>query len=233
VVSTIKILFLESSLELVPRELYGEPDVVRSARRYEVPPSRLILDKSLHYKAMRRLERKWKRGRPDIVHMCLLLAVESPLTRRGVVEVYFHVLDGRVFKVRSDARLPKHLERFKGVMADLLIAGKVPVDSPDPLIFKVSDSLEEFLARGERMIILWEKGELKSPEEIVEEAVLENALIGIGAFPRGDFEEEVLSLAYKRYAIAGGYPLTAWSVTARIVCELERRLSLTDPSKKL
>jgi rRNA small subunit pseudouridine methyltransferase Nep1 len=222
---TVKILFLESSLELVPRELHGEPDVIRSARRYEIPLSRLILDKSLHYKAMRRLEMRWKRGRPDIIHMCLLLAVESPLTRRGVVEVYFHVLDGRVFKVRSDARLPKHLERFKGVMSDLLIAGKVPVDSPDPLIFKVSSSLEDFLAGEGKMMILWEKGELKQPEEIVEEAVVENAVLGIGAFPRGDFKEEVLRLAHKRYAIAGGHPLTAWSVTARLVCELERRLS--------
>jgi len=181
----VKMLFLESSLELVPRELHREPDVIRSARRYEIPPTRLILDKSLHYKAMRGLEKKWKRGRPDIIHICLLLATDTPLTRMGVLEVYFHVLDGRVFKVRSDTRLPRHLERFK-----------------------------------------WEKGEPRRPEEVVEEAIEENAIIGIGAFPRGDFEETTLRLAYKKYAIAGGHPLAAWSVTSRLLCELERRLGI-------
>jgi rRNA small subunit pseudouridine methyltransferase Nep1 len=224
--ASVKMLFLESSLELVPRELHREPDVIRSARRYEIPPARLILDKSLHYKAMRGLERKWKRGRPDIIHICLLLATDSPLTRMRVLEVYFHVLDGRVFKVRSDTRLPRHLERFKGVMADLLISGSVPVGSPDPLIFKVSDSLEEFVAREGKLILLWEKGEPRRPEEVVEEAIKEKAIIGIGAFPRGDFEETTLRLAYKRYAIAGGHPLAAWSVTSRLLCELERRLGI-------
>ncbi len=224
--SLVKILFLESSLELVPRELHKEPDVIRSARRYEIPPSRLILDKSLHYKAMRGLEKKWKRGRPDIIHICLLLVTDSPLTRRGVIEVYFHILDGRVFKVRNDTRLPRHLERFKGVMADLLIAESVPAGSQNPLIFKVSDSLEEFLEREGRLILLWEKGEPRSPEEIVEEAVAENGILGIGAFPRGDFEETTLRLAYKKYSIAGGYPLAAWSVTSRLLCELERRMGV-------
>jgi len=222
----VKIIFLESSLELVPRELYKEPDVIRSSRRYEIPINRLILDKSLHYKAMRGLDKKWKRGRPDIIHICLLLVTDSPLARRGVIEVYFHLLDGRVFKVRSDTRLPRHLERFKGVMADLLTIERVPAGSPNPLIFKVSNTLEEFLAREGRLILLWERGELKSPEEIVEEVIAEDAILGIGAFPRGDFEENTLKLAYKKYAITGGLPMAAWSVTSRLLCELERKLGV-------
>lgn len=221
-----RILFLESSLELVPRELLREPDVVRSARRYEVPPERLILDKSLHYKAMRKIEKRWKRGRPDIVHICLLIATDSPLTRKGLLDVYFHILDGRVFKIRSDTRLPKHLERFKGVMADLLLNNAVPPGSSDPLIFKVADSLEEFLAREGKLVILWEKGEPRNPEDIVREVIDNEAILGIGAFPRGDFEANTLNLAYRSYAIAGGLPLTAWSVTARMVCEMERSLHL-------
>jgi len=219
----VKILFLESSLELVPEELHKEPDVIRSSRRYEVPPSRLVLDKSLHYKAMRKLDKRWKRGRPDILHVCLLVTMDSPLVREGLVEVYFHVLDGRVFKVRGDTRLPKHLDRFKGVMADLLRANSVPPGSSNPLIFKVADSLGEFVSRAP-FLILWEKGNPATVDSIAREAIEGNAIIGIGAFPRGDFEEETLRLATKKYAIAGGYPMTAWSVAIRLLCALERQL---------
>lgn len=222
----VKLILLESSLELVPRELHKEPDVIRSARRYEIPPERLILDKSLHYKSMRNLERKWKRGRPDIVHVCLLIATDSLIFRRGLLEVYFHTLDGRVFKVRSDTRIPKHLERFKGVMADLLRANKVPPNSSEPLIFKVYDSLEEFVAREGKLLLLWEKGEPATPDAIAKEALEGGYVIGVGAFPKGDFEASTLRLAFKKYAIAEGYPMQSWSVVAKLICALEQRLGL-------
>ncbi|MFN4045771.1 MAG: 16S rRNA methyltransferase [Acidilobaceae archaeon] len=218
-------MFLESSLELVPGALQSHPEVLRSARRYEIPPSRMILDKSLHYKAMEGLEKKWKRGRPDILHTSLLVITDTHLFNLGLLDVYFHLLDGRVFKVSSETRLPRHLERFKGVMASLLKNNQVPPGSPKPLIYKVADSLSELLSNeNSKLILLWEKGEPATLKEIVDDALKINSFIGIGAFPQGDFEEETLKAASQKYSIIGVGQLKAWGVAARLLCSIEEAL---------
>ncbi|WP_256205065.1 hypothetical protein [Aeropyrum camini] len=122
----VKIVFLESSVELVPRSLWSHPQVLRSARRYGIEPEDLLLDKSLHYNAMAGLPAKWKRGRPDILHVALLTSTETPLYQEGLLRIYFQVYDGRVFEVRSGVRIPKNYERFKGLIAQLLKTERVP-----------------------------------------------------------------------------------------------------------
>ncbi len=221
----IRILFVESSLELIPEELYNHPDVIKTCKRYGIPASRVILDKSLHYNAMSSLSLKWKRGRPDILHICLLIASDTPLVYEGSIELFFHILDGRVFKIRGGTRIPKHFERFKGVMADLLRNNKVPPISLEPLIFKVADNLEEFIGREGKLILLWEKGEPATMDNIVREALRENAIIGIGAFPHGDFEESTIKYAYRKYSVMSGRQLTAWGVTSRLICAIEDIIS--------
>ncbi len=185
----------------------------------------MVLDKSLHYKAMESLDKKWKRGRPDILHTSLLVITDTPLFNLGLLDVYFHLLDGRVFKVSSETRLPRHLERFKGVMAGLLKNNQVPPSSPKPLIYKVADSLPEFLSREDsRLILLWEKGEPVTLKQVVEEALKVNSFIGVGAFPQGDFEEETLKIAHQKYSIKGVGQLKTWGVAARLLCSIEEVL---------
>jgi len=214
-------ILLESPLELVPDEIRGHPQVRRSARRYGVDVGDLLLDKSLHYNAMAALPRKWKRGRPDIVHITLLNILDSPLAEEGKLEVYIHTVSNRVYRVESRTRIPKHLERFKGLMAQLLKLGRVPPEG-EPLIYRVADSLGEFLSsRREGLALLWERGERASPRRVASEALEEGLLLGIGMFPRGDFQRSVLRKASRAYRLYGGRPLKAWTVAARILCAAE------------
>lgn len=222
----LRIILLEAGVEIVPRELWGHPQVKRAARRYGIHPSEMLLEKSLHFHAMESLSRKWKRGRPDIAHVTLLNLLESPLNLKGGLEVYMHVVDGRVFAFRPDVRIPKSYERFRGLMAQLLREGRVPPDSREPLIYKAYDSLADFSRRFGGLILMWEKGEPASPEYVAVRAMATGRPVGIGAFPRGDFERTTLRKAAEAYSVFGGIPLPAWIVASRLVEAAERVLGI-------
>lgn len=216
----LKLIFLESSLERVPEEISRHPSVVRLGQRTSTPPRKMLLDKAYHYPAMAKLPEKWKRGRPDILHLSLLVSADTDLYERGVLKIYFQAYSGEVYFVRPGVRIPVHLDRFKGLMGQLLENGMVPPGSSDPLIYRVSGGLRELLGDS-KLILLSEEGEYKRPLEVVREAVSEGAYIGIGAFPQGAFREETSGLAWRTYSIARGRTMKAWGVAARIVCACE------------
>ncbi len=223
----LRIVLLESPLELVPEEIRDHPQVLRYAKRFEIDPGEALLDKTYHYYAMARLEEKWKRGRPDIVHVTLLLLQDSLLNMHGHLEVYIHVRDGRVFRVEPETRIPKHLDRFKGLMAQLLIHDRVPPQGDKALIYRVYDSLEEFVKDFGGLILLWERGRKSTPEHAVSEALETGYPLGIGMFPRGDFSRKTLRLAKRKYSFYGGIPLKAWTVAYRLLCAAERILNIS------
>jgi len=216
----LRIVLLESPLELVPEPLWGHPQVRRSAERYGIGVNEVLLDKSLHYNAMGVLPQKWKRGRPDIVHITLLNILDSPLAERGLIDVYVHVYDGRVFRVEPNTRIPKNYERFKGLMAQLLREGRVPPRG-DPLIYEAYESLAGLIEEYGRLILLWEKGEPASPPIVAARGLATGAPLGIGMFPRGDFRRSTLRKAGEYYSLYRGVPLKAWTVASRILAALE------------
>ena len=216
----LRIILLESSLELVPRELWRHPQVLRSAARYGLEPGDMILDKSLHYNAMAVLTQKWKRGRPDIVHVTLLNILDSPLAEAGLIEVYMHVYDGRVFRVEPHTRIPKHYERFKGLMAQLLRVGRVP-PTGDPLIYEAYPTIADFVSDLGGFILLWERGVDSSPRYVAARGLATGLPLGIGCFPRGDFRRSTVRKAREAYRIYSGTPLKAWTVASRILAAAE------------
>ncbi len=221
----IELILLEAALELVPREIRSHPQVVKTARRYEVEPDELILDKSLHYNAMSMLSQKWKRGRPDILHVSLLVATDTPLREKGLLRIYFQSYDGRIFRLADSVRIPKNYERFKGLMAQLLRGGRVPPEG-EPLIWQEYDSLKDYVRERGGLILLWEKGRDASPTFILSRAIVTGYPLGVGAFPRGDFKKSTLRKAREAYRIMGGIQLKTWGVVGRLIYAFERTASL-------
>ncbi|MET1101531.1 MAG: 16S rRNA methyltransferase [Pyrodictiaceae archaeon] len=226
--SDFKLLLViaESSLETVPRELWGHPSVVKSARRRGKPPSRILLDRSLHHQAMKKLPMSWKRGRPDIVHFSLLEALGSPLNKEGMLETIVHTIADIIIQIDPSTRLPRNYNRFVGLMEQLFEFGRVPPGSANPLIWISKAKLEEHLS-GRRVIMLWERGECVKLRDLANRVVsLNDPAIVVGGFPHGDFSERVLGLADEKYCIYGGRPLETWVVVSSVLSAIAMRLDL-------
>ena len=203
----LKVILLEASLELAPPSWPRGP----------------LIDKRYHYHKLSKFSRKWKRGRPDIVHTTLIILLDSILNMHGALEVFVHTIDGKVYVVSPEERIPKHYDAFKEIMAIMLEKGAVPPDKP--LMWKAYDSLSDFVKEHGKLILLWEKGEPRKFKEVAREALETGLPVGIGAFPRGDFEKSTLRKALKKYSVADK-PLKAWTVAYKLLCSAEELLGL-------
>ncbi len=216
----IKIIFIETALELVPKEIIKNKNIKSNKISYKD-----VLDISLHYKEMLRLKDFKKRGRPDIIHHSLLNILEKPFVINGEVDVYMHVYDGRVFKFSNDIRLPKNYDRFKGLMSQLLLYNKVPPNEEKPLIYLVSSSLNEFL-NDRKIILLTENGVNYNLDNLINLALEKKMPIGIGGFAHGDFSEDTKKYAYKQISLFNGYNFKSWDITCFISSKLMERIPL-------
>ncbi|UXD21365.1 16S rRNA methyltransferase [Ignicoccus pacificus DSM 13166] len=204
----LKVVLLESSLELAPGWPRGP-----------------LIDKRYHYHRMSSLPQKWKRGRPDIVHTTLILLQDSFLNMEGRLEVYIHTIDNKVYRVREDERVPKHYDAFKEIMAQVLEKGRVPPEG-EPLIWLAYDSLSEFVKEHGGLILFWEGGRRAKFVDVAKDALENDLPVGIGMFPRGDFKRSTLRKATRRYSVAEGKPLKAWTIAYKLLCAAESLLGI-------
>ena len=231
-VEPLHLVLAESALELVPREIWFHDVVKRHAKRRGKKPWEILLDKSVHYRAMLSLPEHHKRGRPDIVHISLLCALSSPLNRVGLLRVYVHTIDNRVIFVDPSTRLPRHYYRFVGLVEQLLIEGKVPPDSEKPLMWWKRMFIHELVneLKLDTVLLMHELGERISPQALgseIAKLMREGKRVGVivGCFPHGDFSEDTLRIASKRVSIFRE-PLDAWVVVSRVIEGVEQALNV-------
>lgn len=206
----LHVVLAESELELVPPEIASHPQVRAYARKRGKKAEETLLDATYHYRAMRKLSDWERRGRPDIVHVCLLNALESIANKEGLLRLYVHTRNDEVIHVKPETRIPKNYNRFVGLMEELFRRGVVPKGLE--LLRMERKSLEELLDElGGEVFILHEGGEPVSIVDLVE--VLEGAVVVIGGFPHGDFKRMPRGRRVSIYP----KPLTAWSVLNEVV----------------
>ncbi|MFW9961388.1 MAG: 16S rRNA methyltransferase, partial [Candidatus Thorarchaeota archaeon] len=121
-------ILLECALELVPSEISSFKDVQKQAGRKGKKPNEILLDQTHHGRAMTKLDKSDRRGRPDIIFHSLVTLLETPLCREGLLRVYLHLQDKRVVEINPEVRLPRNYDRFVGLMEQLLIEKRVPVE---------------------------------------------------------------------------------------------------------
>ena len=102
----LNLLFVEASLGLVPGRTLRHPAVTRNARREGKKPEETLLDRTLHHHAMHELPEGEKKGRPDIIHFCLLEALGAPLNLEGNLHLGIHTLNGVSIDVNPDVSYP-------------------------------------------------------------------------------------------------------------------------------
>jgi len=228
----LHLVLVESALELVPREIWHHHVVRAHARKRGKKPWEMLLDISLHYFAMQSLPERHKRGRPDIVHVCLLNALSSPLNSEGLLRTVVHTVDNRAIFIDPETRIPRNYNRFVGLMEQLLTQGKVPPDSEKPLMYWRRMELRELLDELgiEVAILLSERGikvELAELGRMLARAIklgIPTAVM-VGAFPHGDFRRETVDCATHIIAIYRR-TLDAWTVVSRILTAVEMALNI-------
>ncbi len=221
-------VFAEAGIELVPPVISSHPSVRSWAVKRGKPPSETLLDISYHYAAIRKLKDWVKRGRPDIVHMCLLLALGSPLNRKRFLEIYVHTYDNKIIYVNPKTNLPRNYMRFIGLMEQLLIEGAVPPRAHEKLLFVEKGGLETLIdrVRPDSVILLSEKGtRLRLTDFSDKIKSCERPMLIIGAFQRGEFRRENLNLADNVVSLYDEV-LDAWTITSMVLRGVEISLGL-------
>ncbi|OGS49593.1 MAG: hypothetical protein A3K65_09395 [Euryarchaeota archaeon RBG_16_68_12] len=211
----LTLVLADAELELVPPKLRGHPAVRASARKRGKSPASILLDSSLHHPALRRFEDGERRGRPDIAHVVLVLALDSILNLEGGLRVFVHTRNDDAIQFAPGTRIPKNFTRFVGLMEDLFEKGEVPEGEP---LIKMDRgvTLEQFLSKlgGEA----WAFAEGGETVDLATEFSRHGGdlVAVIGGFPHGTFRSPVATLC-KRVLSIHAKPLKAWTVASEVL----------------
>ena len=126
----LTLVLADTELERVPADLQRHPAVRASAKKRGVSPSTILLDSSFHHPALRKVPDGERRGRPDIAHIVLVVALDSILNLEGGLRIFIHTRNDEVIQFSPETRIPKNYTRFAGLMEDLFEKGEVPEEKP-------------------------------------------------------------------------------------------------------
>lgn len=199
----IKLVLAEAELEPVPRQLRRHPSMKRSSKGKDT----VLLDSNYHHRAMRGLDDAYRRGRPDITHICLLNAMESPLNKRGELEFYVHTRNDEVIFIDPSWKVPKSYNRFVGLMESLFEKRVISADGTDLLRLEhmgLVDLVESIRGDMDVKVMHYEGSKYAHEQDCV---------IIVGGFPHGDF---VSDLPYDKYTIYEE-ELVAWAVINTVI----------------
>ena len=219
----LSLIIAESALELVPEELQRHNSVLASSKRLGKKPSQILLDVSWHFAAMKGMKNEMKRGRPDLIHFCLLEACSIPLYFENKLEVYVHTVDERVIFLHKSVRLPKSYHRFAGLIEKLYSEGKIEEDGKSLLeIRKMSfaDLIERI--KPKQVIGLSSRGVRSSYQQIAKEADEDSCMV-VGGFAKGQFSDHIKK-HFGRLMSVDRNPLEAHIIISRILYECEKRI---------
>lgn len=215
----LHLVIAEAELELVPKAILDHPAVMNHARKRGKRPEEILLDSTYHHSALKKLEDGERRGRPDIVHICLLNALESIANKEGLLRVYVHTRNDEVIYIKPETRIPRNYNRFVGLMESLFKNRTVPKDLE--LLRIEEKSLEELVDEigSDGVFVMHEEGKLTKPSDFGKTlSELENPLVIVGGFPHGDFRSEIPGEKIGLYKA----PLMAWTVVNEVIVNFER-----------
>lgn len=219
----LSLILAESALELVPNELQKHNSVLAYAKRIGKKPSNILLDVSWHFAAMKGIKNEIKRGRPDLIHFCLLECCTIPLYFENKLRVYIHTIDDKVIFIGENVRLPKSYHRFIGLIEKLYLEGKIE-ESGTKLLelkdMKFVDLINKI--KPKKIIGLSTKGKASSYEKFSQDLDNDTCVI-VGGFSKGHFSSTILESINKLISVDKN-PLEAHVVISRILYEYEKRI---------
>lgn len=229
----LTLVFVESALQLIPKEIQSHPQIVEFAKRRQKNPSEILLDRSFHHAAMQRLPRSKrsvppeKMGRPDIIHTSLLQVLETPLNWENKLRVFVHTQNDQAISINPKIRLPKNYTRFVGLIEQLFTERQVP-KTGEPLLKVERIPLGGLVRKLEptKVTAFSILGKPALSRDIADSVCKRREpLVMIGGFPRGHFTEPTRKLADELVSV-DRESLDAWVVAGRFVYDFEWSLGL-------
>ncbi|MBI3640885.1 MAG: ribosome biogenesis protein [Thaumarchaeota archaeon] len=219
----LSLILAESALELAPKELQNHNSVLAYSKRVNKKPSEIILDVSWHFAAMKGIKNEIKRGRPDLIHFCLLEACSIPLYFENKLRIYVHTIDDRVIFLGENVRLPKSYHRFVGLIEKLYSTGIIEEGGKKLLEMKKMDfcKLIDKIAPKE-IIGLSVKGTASSYEKLAK-TISKDSCIVVGGFPKGHFSDQIVKKINNLVSVDKN-PLEAHVIISRALYEYEKEL---------
>jgi len=217
------ILLFDSNIETIPREIAGDRSLAKVAKgQRSKGTEQIILDRSIHHFAMRRLSGGLARGRPDIVHISILGVTDTPAYASGTVRLLIHTTGDRLIEPANRWRPPRNYRNFLGLMEALMEVGRVPPGGK-PILELETGSIEDAVSRtkAERVVLLSSHGQLCDLREKVESLKGRLVTYLIGAYAKGEPRAEVVSVADEVVSIHPS-SLSSSVVVARLLYEIER-----------
>uniref|UniRef100_T1J238 18S rRNA (pseudouridine-N1)-methyltransferase n=1 Tax=Strigamia maritima TaxID=126957 RepID=T1J238_STRMM len=166
-----------------------------------------------HKNQLKRLNRSPGDCRPDIVHQCLLMLMDSPLNRASKLQVYIHTSKNVLIEIHPQTRIPRTFKRFSGLMVQLLDKfGIRAADGPHKLLKVIKNPVSDYLPAGcKKYSTSFHAKRTVKPRELVPSD--EPCVFVIGAMAHGkvnvDYTEEDVSISE--------YPLSA-ALTCSKMC---------------
>ena len=227
------LILADAELELVPTRIVEERCVLNSARTRNKIPEKMMLDASHHHPAFRKLKDGDRRGRPDLVHMFLLLSLDSDANAEGRLRVFVHTRNDDVVAVKPETRLPPNYIRFVGLIEQLFDQQVVPSRENALLELRQKVPLATLVAalKPDSVLVLCPGGEETSLQEAVSSAEGERVVVIMGGFSKGTFSSDMSKLKAKRVPL-GGRVLKVWTVASKTLRALEVAKSAPEPSPK-
>jgi rRNA small subunit pseudouridine methyltransferase Nep1 len=165
------------------------------------------------------------RGRPDIAHFSLLLALGSPLNSDNQLNCLVHTRDDHVITIDPRARLPRNTDRFTALIEQLYQDSVVPSSGP-PLMKLEGQSLKDLLRKisPDSIVALTTAGSPKPMEAVaIGLSAAKRPVLLVGGFPVGHFSDPTMMMTTGKFRI-DRRRLEAWTVVARAVYDYEKAI---------
>jgi rRNA small subunit pseudouridine methyltransferase Nep1 len=183
--------------------------------------------------------------RPDIVHQCLLMLLDSPLNRAGLLRVFIHTRDNVLIDIHPQTRIPRTYDRFAGLFVQLLDKQKIRASNSSLTLLKlVRNPVTDHLPVGTRVFGTSVRADYVHARELVPTAtsalfspapaaasssapgsalLTQQLAIVIGAMAHGSLKVDYIE---KTFSISR-YPLSAALACSKICTAFEDAWSIT------
>ncbi len=178
-----------------------------------------LLNVDEHSGILRKHGRDLTSARPDIAHQCLLMLMDSPLNRAGLLQVFIRTANNVLIEVNPQTRIPRTFPRFAGLMVQLLHKFSIKAsDSSVKLLKVIKNPVSDHLPVGcKKVLMSYSADKIVKPSDLVPSDLDAPLCVVIGAIAKGSVETDYT----EESACIGNYPLSAALTCTKITSAFE------------